>query len=75
MKLSAKIKALTAQGVMQSIVISLIPLVLLVIMYFSRPEAVGLFFTTPIGLILLSVMFGLQGLGGFIIKKIISIKV
>lgn len=74
-KLTAKIKAMTAQGVMQSIVISLIPIALLLIMYLSRPDDVKLFFTTPIGLALLSFMFFLQGLGGLIIKKIISIKV
>jgi len=74
-KLSAKIKALTAQGVMQSIVISVIPIILLIIMYFAKPETVGLMFSTPLGLAMLFVMFFLQGLGGLIIKKIVSIKV
>ena len=74
-KLTAKVKALTAQGVFQAIVITIIPFALLFVQYFSNREQTMLFFTTPVGYVLLFVMFVMQGLGGFMIKKIVTIKV
>jgi tight adherence protein B len=74
-KLTAKVKALTAQGVFQAIVITIIPFALLFVQYFANREQTMLFFTTPIGYVLLFVMFLMQGLGGFMIKKIVTIKV
>jgi len=74
-KLSAKIKALTAQGIFQAIVITVIPFILLAIQYAANPKRVGLFFSTPLGYVMLSTMFILQGLGGFMIKKIVTIEV
>jgi tight adherence protein B len=74
-KLSAKIMALTAQGITQAIVLILIPFVLLVVQYFGSPDTVGLLFTTPLGYVFLSAMFILQGVGGIFIKKIVTIKV
>ena len=74
-KLTAKIKAMTAQGIMQAIVISIIPIALLVLQYFANPAKVQLLFTTPLGYVLLATMFTLQGIGGFMIKKIVTIKI
>jgi tight adherence protein B len=74
-KLTAKVKALTAQGVFQAIVITIIPFALLFVQYFANKEQTMLFFTTPLGYVLLFVMFLMQGLGGFMIKKIVTIKV
>jgi len=74
-KLSAKVKALTAQGVTQAIVLTMIPFGLLGVQYASNPVATGMFFTTPVGNILLGIMFLMQGLGGYVIKKVITIKV
>lgn len=74
-KLSAKIMALTAQGITQAIVLVIIPFVLLIVQYFGSPDTVSLFFTTPLGYVFLSAMFILQGLGGLFIKKIVTIKV
>jgi tight adherence protein B len=74
-KLTAKVKALTAQGVMQAIVITVIPFALLGMQYVSSPEQTSLFFTTPVGYLLFGFMLLLQGIGGFMIKKIVSIKV
>lgn len=74
-KLTAKVKALTAQGVFQAIVITVIPLVMLFVQYFANREQTLLMFTTPVGYIMLFFMFLMQGLGGFMIKKIVTIKV
>ena len=74
-KLTAKVKALTAQGVFQAIVITVIPFALLLVQYFANRDATMLFFNTPLGYVMLFFMFLLQGLGGFMIKKIVTIKV
>ena len=74
-KLTAKVKALTAQGVFQAIVITVIPVIMLVVQYFANKDQTMLMFTTPIGYIMLFVMFLMQGVGGYLIKKIVTIKV
>lgn len=74
-KLTAKVKALTAQGVFQAIVITVIPFALLFIQYIANPDQTSLLFSTPLGYVFMAIMFTLQGLGGYIIKKIITIKV
>lgn len=74
-KLEKKISAMTAQGVMQGIMISVIPFLLLAFFWFANPEFISPMFNTTLGLILLCVMFGLQVMGGLMIKKIVTIKV
>ncbi|MCX6113116.1 MAG: type II secretion system F family protein [Proteobacteria bacterium] len=74
-KLTAKVKSLTAQGVFQAIVITVIPLFMLLVQYFANRDQTMLMFETPVGYIMLFVMFLMQGLGGYMIKKIITIKV
>jgi tight adherence protein B len=74
-KLTAKVKALTAQGVFQAIIITIIPFAMLGIQYYANKDQTVLMFSTPLGYVMLFVMFLMQGLGGFMIKKIITIKV
>jgi tight adherence protein B len=74
-KIEKKIEALTAQGVMQGIIISLVPILLLVIFYFADPNYVMPLFTTTLGWIFLLIILSLIGTGAFFIKKIITIKV
>lgn len=74
-KIEKKIEALTAQGVMQGIIISLVPILLLVIFYFADPNYVKPMFTTTLGWVFLLIIFSLIGVGAFFIKKIITIKV
>ncbi|MCB9073702.1 MAG: type II secretion system F family protein [Bdellovibrionaceae bacterium] len=74
-KIEKKIEALTAQGVMQGIIISLVPFVILMIFYFIDPNYVMPMFTTAFGWMFLLLVFVLIGLGGLFIKKIITIKV
>jgi tight adherence protein B len=74
-KIEKKIEALTAQGIMQGIIISLVPFLILAIFYFIDPNYIKPMFTTAFGWGFLLLVFTLIGLGAFFIKKIITIKV
>ncbi len=74
-KVEKKIDALTAQGVMQGIIISCIPLILLTVFWVMDPGYVKPLFTTFLGIIALMCVLVLQVIGGLMIKKIVTIKV
>mgnify|MGYP003683221073 CR=1 FL=1 len=74
-KIEKKIEALTAQGIMQGIIISSVPFILLAVFFAVDPNYVMPLFTTTLGLIAFMVVIGLQVMGGLMIKKIVSIKV
>ncbi len=74
-KFSAKVKAITAQGLFQAVVITIVPFALLGVQYYSNPSQTSLLFKTPLGYVMLSVMFAMQITGGYVIKKIVTIKV
>mgnify|MGYP000093012835 CR=1 FL=1 len=74
-KLEKKISAMTAQGIMQGIIITCIPFILMGVFYMIDPAYIEPMFTTSIGLGLLVGMLGFQIIGGVMIKKIVTIKV
>lgn len=74
-KLEKKIQALTAMGRFQGLVVTLIPFVLAVILFIIDPEMITPMFTTTLGWVLIFVMICLQVIGGFFIRKIVTIKV
>lgn len=74
-KIEKKIEALTAQGIMQGIIISCIPFILLGIFFVMDPNYIMPLFTTTLGLIALSIVVTLQIIGGLMIRKVITIKV
>ncbi len=74
-KIEKKIEALTAQGIMQGIIISCIPFVLMAVFFFVDPTYIKPLFTTTLGIIALMVVFTLQIIGGLMIKKVVTIKV
>ncbi len=74
-KIEKKIQAMTAQGLMQGIIITLVPIALLLLFSFVNPGYIKPLFNTTFGLILLFLMFGLQIIGGVTIRKIVKIKV
>ncbi len=74
-KLEKKIQALTAQGIMQGVIITLVPLILLVVFLILDPAFVMPLFTTTLGVVLLLTMVGLQIIGGLMIRKIVKINV
>lgn len=74
-KLEKKIAAMTAQGIMQGIIVTCIPFVLMAVFYFIDPTFIMPMFTTTLGWIMLAAMLGLQIIGGVMIKKVVTIKV
>ncbi|RME14886.1 MAG: hypothetical protein D6797_07850 [Bdellovibrio sp.] len=74
-KIEKKIEALTAQGVMQGIIITLVPFIILILFLLVDASFVTPLFTTPIGLISLALMLTMQIIGGIVMKKIVTIKV
>lgn len=74
-KVESKIKALTAQGSMQAIIISIMPAVILVMMFFFNKKTAVLMLTKPLGWASLALILFLIFLGGFMMKKIVTIRV
>lgn len=74
-KIEKKIEALTAQGTMQAVIITLVPLMLLGIFLVLDPNYVMPLFTKPLGWVCLALMLTLQGIGLIVMKKIVTIKV
>jgi tight adherence protein B len=74
-KIEGKISAMVAQGVLQGVIVVLMPFALGGILYSIDPERIGPMFTTVPGWILLCVMMTLQFAGGWTIWKIVQVKV
>ncbi len=74
-KVEKKIQALTAQGLMQGIIVTMIPFILAVVFFVVDPEFIKPMFSTTLGLVLVAAMLGLQIIGGVVIKKVVTIKV
>jgi tight adherence protein B len=74
-KVEKKIEALTAQGLTQGMIITAVPFFLLAVFLIVDPGYVMPLFTTTLGLIALIVMLALQGIGGFLMLKIVKINV
>ena len=74
-KLQGKIKALTAQGKMSGIIVGSLPILLGFVLYLMDPEMMKPMFTTPIGYILIGLVVLMLAIGGFVIKKIITIDI
>ncbi len=74
-KVESKIRSLTAQGTTQAIIISLVPFLILVIMFFMNREYAELMLGTTLGWIALLIIMGLIITGGVMMKKIVTIKV
>ena len=74
-KVEGKIEAMTAQGVMQGIIIVAMPIVLGLILWMIDPFLISRLWTTVIGWVMLIFMFMLQFAGGWMIKKIVTIEV
>lgn len=74
-KVEAKIAAMTAQGVLQGIVVVVMPFALAGVLYLIDPERIIPMFTTVPGWILLTIMITLQIIGGFAIWKIVRVRV
>ena len=73
--MEGKIESLTAQGKMQGIVMTGLPILLGVLLNFIEPVAMSKLWTTTVGWIVLAVIIGMELMGFFMIKKITTIDV
>ena len=73
--MEGKIESLTAQGKLQGIVMTGLPVLLGFLLNFMEPEAMSKLWTTPIGWALLVVILIMESMGYFLIKKITTIDV
>ena len=74
-KVEKKIDALTAQGMTQGVILTLVPFALMVVLFLIDPEFIKPLFTTTLGWVLLLVMLVLQIIGGIVIRRIVKIEV
>jgi tight adherence protein B len=74
-KVQKKIEALTAQGITQGVIITLVPFFLLGVFSLVDPKYVEPLFSTTLGLLALVAVLVLQVLGGLMIRKIVRIDV
>lgn len=74
-KIEKKIEAMTAQGIMQGIIMTCIPFALLAVFALIDPGYIAPLFNTIMGWVALFMVVTLQAIGGYMIKKIITIKV
>jgi tight adherence protein B len=73
--MEGKIQSLTAQGKLQGIVMTGLPVLLGVLLNFLEPEAMSKLWSTPIGWSVLAVIVVMELLGYFMISKITTIDV
>ena len=74
-RIEGRIEALTAQGRMQGIMVSILPIVVGIMINFIDPEMMAPLFNTPPGLALIGVMVVMEGLGYFFVRKVTNIEV
>ncbi|MGE5677751.1 MAG: type II secretion system F family protein [Pseudomonadota bacterium] len=74
-KIKGEIKVLTAQGRVSGLIISLMPVVLGVVLYFMNPSYIMGLFKNPVGIGMLVLAVFMQAIGIFLIRRIIRIEV
>ncbi len=75
MKIERKVKTLTAQGRMQGIIVSAMPVFLGIVMLVLKPKMMVPFLCSLTGLVSIAVMVALITIGWLIIRKIVKIDV
>jgi len=73
--IEGKIRALTAQGKLQGIVVGLLPIALMAVLFHMEPEAMYPLFHTWYGWATLAFIAAMEIVGALIIRKIVSIDV
>lgn len=71
----SRVKALTAQGRMQSLIMALLPFLLLFVLYYLEPHAMSQLWQTWYGWVVMLAIIFLETLGIFWIYKIANIKI
>lgn len=75
LSMEGKIDSLTAQGKLQGIVMSSLPILLVGVLMKVEPDAMGMLFTTKLGWAVLLLILAMQFLGFIAIRKITTIDV
>jgi tight adherence protein B len=73
--LEARIRALTAQGRLQGVIMGALPLLLGWVLYLMEPSVMGRMFSEPLGWAVLCVIAVLEGAGFVLIRRIVDIRV
>ncbi len=74
-KLRGRIRAVSAHGKMTATALSLIPIAVAVLMFYTNPDYVKFFFTDDVGNIMLGSAVALQLIGYAVMKQIVKIEV
>jgi tight adherence protein B len=73
--IEGKIRALTAQGKLQGVIVGLLPFALMFVLFKMEPQAMGRMFTEWYGIATIGFIVVMEVIGGLIIKKIVTIDV
>lgn len=74
-ELETRIRTLTAQGVLQGRVVSLLPMLVLGALLCLEPQAIWPIFTSLLGWGFLAVILALQALGALAIRRLVNIRI
>jgi len=74
-KLRGRIRAVSAHGKMTATALSMIPICVAVLMFYTNPNYVTFFFTDDVGNMMMAAAIFLQLVGYLIMKKIVNIEV
>lgn len=75
MAMEGKIRALTSQGKLQGVIVSLLPVFLAAVFYVMDPVSMRPLFTTLYGWGVVTTLLVMLALGAFFIRKIVAIDV
>jgi tight adherence protein B len=75
LKLKGKVQGLTAEGRFSALILSLLPFITFLALYFINRSYVMILFTDPLGVKFLTFAIASIGIGIFIMKRMVSIKV
>jgi tight adherence protein B len=74
-RLSQKIDSATAQGRTQGIIIFFMPFAMFVVNWVNNPESTSVMLTKPMGIVLISLAMLMTFVGGYLMYRIVKIKV
>jgi tight adherence protein B len=74
-RIAGEVRVRTAQGRLTAVLLLGLPVVMGLLLHFLDPDYVGVLFTDPIGKLMLGLAITLQVVGGFVVWRIVSIRV
>jgi tight adherence protein B len=69
-----KVKALSAEAQMSAMIIASLPLIVMAMVYFTRPDYISILFTDPVGNLILIGAATMMAMGIFIMHKMVNFK-